>query len=49
MAPIQNEYKRILDDKDYVDSVLKEGAQGAARIADRLVAKVYKKVGLMQI
>lgn len=49
LSPIQNEYKRILDDKAYVDEVLKAGAEGASRIADRLVSKVYKKVGLMQI
>lgn len=49
LAPIQSEYKRILEDKAYVDSVLKEGAEGAERIADRLVSKVYKKVGLLQL
>ncbi|MBQ5754767.1 MAG: tryptophan--tRNA ligase [Oscillospiraceae bacterium] len=49
LAPIQAEYNRILADKAYVDGVLKEGAANAARLADRMVAKVYKKVGLMQI
>ncbi len=49
LAPIQGEFKRILADKAYVDQVLAEGAQGAARIADRMVQKVYKKVGLMQL
>ena len=49
LAPIQGEYARILADKAYVDGVLKEGAEGAARIADRITAKVYKKVGLLQL
>ena len=49
LAPIQAEYSRILADKAYVDGILKEGAANAARLADRMVAKVYKKVGLMQI
>ena len=49
LAPIQGEYKRILADKAYVDAVLAEGAQNASRIADRMVQKVYKKVGLMQL
>ena len=49
LAPIQAEYNRILADKAYVDGILKEGAANAARLADRMVAKVYKKVGLMQI
>ena len=47
--PIQSEYSRILADKEYLDGVLKEGAATASRIADRMVAKVYKKVGLVQL
>lgn len=47
--PIQAEYSRILADKEYLDGVLKEGAATASRIADRMVAKVYKKVGLVQL
>ena len=47
--PIQAEYGRILADKEYLDGVLKEGAAAASRIADRMVAKVYKKVGLVQL
>lgn len=49
LAPIQKEYARILEDKAYVDGVLKQGAEQAARLADRMVAKVYKKVGLLQL
>jgi tryptophanyl-tRNA synthetase len=49
LAPIQGEYNRILGDKTYVDGVLREGAANAARIADRTVQKVYKKVGLFQL
>lgn len=48
-APIQGEYARILADKAYVDQVLKEGAASAARIADRVTAKVYRKVGLLSL
>ena len=47
--PIQAEYGRILADKEYLDGVLKEGAATASRIADRMVAKIYKKVGLVQL
>ena len=49
LAPIQGEYARILADKAYVDGVLKEGAAAASRIADRMVQKVYRKVGLLQL
>ena len=33
----------------YVDEVLKSGAERAARIANRTVSKVYRKVGLLQL
>ena len=49
LAPVQAEYGRILADKAYVDSVLKSGAERAARLANRTVSKVYRKVGLMQL
>ena len=49
LAPVQAEYGRILADKAYVDGVLKDGAARASRIADRMVAKVYRKVGLLQL
>ena len=49
LAPIQGEYKRILEDKDYVDGVLKQGAEQASCLADRMVTKVYKKIGLLQL
>ena len=47
--PIQAEYARILADKAYLDGVLRDGAAAASRMADRMLAKVYKKVGLLQL
>ena len=47
--PIQEEYARILADKQYLDGVLAEGAEKASRMADRMVSKVYKKVGMLQL
>lgn len=49
LAPIQKEYTRIMADKQYLDSVLLDGAARASRLADRMVAKVYKKTGLLQL
>lgn len=49
LASVQAEYSRILADKTYVDEVLKNGAERAARIANRTVSKVYRKVGLLQL
>ena len=48
-SPIQDEYRRILADKNYLDEVLKAGAERAARIANKTCAKVYKKVGFLQL
>ncbi len=49
LAPIQAEYKRILADKEYLEGVLKEGAARAGKLADRMVQKVYRKVGFYQL
>lgn len=49
ICPVQEELQRILADKTYVDGVLKEGAERAARLANRTVSKVYRKVGLLQL
>ncbi len=47
--PIQEEYARILADKEYLDGILADGAAKASRIAQRMVTKVYKKVGMLQL
>ena len=49
LAPVQAEYDKILADKAYVDGVLKDGAERAARLANRTVSKVYRKVGFLQL
>lgn len=49
ICPVQEELQRILADKTYVDGVLKDGAERAARLANRTVSKVYRKVGLLQL
>ena len=45
---IQAEYARVLADKEYLDQVLAAGAAAAGRIAGRTLAKVYRKVGMLQ-
>ena len=49
ICPMQEELQRIQADKAYVDGVLKDGAERAARLANRTVSKVYRKVGLLQL
>ena len=47
IEPIRQEKNKILTDKDYLDDVLKAGAERAERLAYRTLNKVYKKVGLV--
>ncbi len=47
LEPIRLEKNKLMQDKDYIDNVLKLGAERAERIAYRTLSKVYKKVGLV--
>ena len=47
VAPIQAEQKRLLNDKAYLEGVLKTGAERASHIASKTLSKVYRKVGLI--
>lgn len=49
LAPIQSEQARLLADKDYLNSVLKRGAERANYAANKTLSKVYKKIGFYQI
>ena len=46
LAPIQSEYNRIVNDKAYLNDVLSEGAQRAGAIANRVLHRVRRKIGL---
>ena len=48
LTPIQDEQKRILADKAYINGVLKTGSERASALAIRTVRKDYKKVRLYQ-
>lgn len=47
VEPIRLEKNKLLADKNYLDDVLKNGAEKAERIAYKTLNKVYKKVGLL--
>jgi len=47
IEPIRSEKNRLLENKDYLDDVLKNGAERAERIAYKTLSKVYRKVGLV--
>lgn len=45
LRPIREEAARLMDDKAYLQSVLKDGAERAGFIAEKTLRKVYRKVG----
>jgi tryptophanyl-tRNA synthetase len=47
LRPIQEETKRILADKGYLESVYRAGAEKAGWAAEKTLRKVYKKIGFL--
>lgn len=47
VEPIQEGQKKLLQDKAYLEGVLKRGAESASKTAAKTLAKVYRKVGLV--
>ena len=47
LNPIREEATRILQDKAYLESVYKAGAEKASYVANKTLRKVYKKVGFV--
>lgn len=45
LAPVQAEQKRLLADKEYLNSVLQSGAERAFKAARKTLSKVYRKIG----
>ena len=48
LTPIQNEYHRLIADKEYLQNVAREGDATAANLARKTLSKVYHKVGFTQ-
>ena len=49
LTPFQAEQKKILQDKDYLEKSLADGAEKAYKVARKTLSKVYKKIGFYQI
>ncbi|MBE6541140.1 MAG: tryptophan--tRNA ligase [Ruminococcaceae bacterium] len=47
LAPVQAEFNRLSADKAYLESVMKTGAEAAARDAARTMSKVRRKIGFI--
>ena len=48
LQPIQEKYYALQKDKDYIQSVYRDGAEKASKIAYKTLRKVYKKVGFTE-
>jgi tryptophanyl-tRNA synthetase len=49
LEPIQARYREIVDDRAGLEAQLARGAEAARRRAQRLLSKVYRKVGFVQV
>ena len=43
--PINKKMKKLMDNKDYLDGIMKNGKEKAIHIADSVLKKVYTTVG----
>ncbi|MBQ2718784.1 MAG: tryptophan--tRNA ligase [Clostridia bacterium] len=49
LAPVQAEFSRLMADKGYLESVMKAGAETAARAAARTMSKVRRRLGFIDL
>lgn len=49
LAPIKEEFSRLMNDKAYLENIMKEGASKAQYLARKTLSKVYRKVGFVQL
>ena len=49
LRPIREESAKLMQDKAYLESVYRDGAQRASHIARRTLSKVYRKVGFVSL
>ena len=47
LRPVRTKTDELLKNKDYLEEVYKEGAERAARIAQRTLDKVQRKIGFI--
>ena len=48
LEPVQKRYGELIQDKTYLESVLKTGAEAAQKRAYRLLSRVYRKAGFVK-
>ncbi len=48
LRPIREKYEELINNKDYLKKIAREGAQKASRIAYKTLSKVQRKIGLVE-
>lgn len=48
LRPIQAKYAEIIDDKTYLEGVLRDGAEAAQKRAYKMLSKCYRKAGFVE-
>jgi tryptophanyl-tRNA synthetase len=49
LAPVQAEFDRLMKDKAYLETVMKNGADQAGYMAARTMSKVRRKIGFVEL
>ena len=49
LAPLQQRYKELMEDKSYIDARIKENDEKAYYFSNKTLRKVHKKVGLTEL
>lgn len=47
LRPVQTRYSELMNARDYLKEIMRNGSERAERLAGRTLRKVYKKVGLL--
>lgn len=47
LAPIQERFEEIMNNKEYLENVYKQGAEKAQYVSNKTLRKVYKKIGFV--
>ena len=48
LEPVQSRYSELIQDRSYLESVLKAGAETAQKRAYKTLSKVYRKAGFVE-
>ena len=49
LEPVQSKYKDLIKDKSYLEGVLRSGADAAQKRAYKVLGKVYRKAGFVEL